>query len=553
MSPYVEILNQNNYAPQRGAGELGQPVYLPDFEAARAKTLYHVNKFNILASDRISVNRSLPDPRKESCRKLMYDLRNLPDASVIIVFHNEAWSTLLRTVHSVINRTPKKILKEIILVDDASDREFLKKPLNDYIDNVLNAPTSKWSPVRLLRSENRTGLIRARLIGAAQAQGSVLTFLDAHCEVTIGWLEPMLNRISNDRSTVVCPVIDIISEDTFAYAKSFELHWGGLNWNLHFRWFPIGQRELRAKQVRAKAAGGGDTDPYKTPIMAGGLFAIDRNYFYQIGSYDEEMDIWGGENIEMSLRIWQCGGRIEISPCSHVAHLFRKASPYTFPREGGVAGVLYTNLARVIDVWMDEYKSFFYEINPIAKKTIFGDDGQHHVKLRNIETRRQLKKKLECKPFSWFLKEVWPENFFPANDRFFGQIKSSAVASCLQRPNAKNVVGGHPVGRAELEPCAIETYSAQAFVYTKTGFLMTDESVCLDVTDPRPGAPVMMLACAEFERQKWRYETDRRHLIHIQSGLCATVDSRTDKQVTVARCSSYTGGQRWDMVPIDWK
>ena len=49
-------------------------------------------------------------------------------------------------------------------------------------------------------------------------------------------------------------------------------------------------------------------EPFPTPIMAGGLFSIDRQYFFQIGAYDDHMSIWGGENLEMSLRVWQCGG-----------------------------------------------------------------------------------------------------------------------------------------------------------------------------------------------------------------------------------------------------
>ena len=47
---------------------------------------------------------------------------DLPSASVILVFHNEGFSTLVRTVHSVINTSPPQYLKEIVMVDDFSSK-----------------------------------------------------------------------------------------------------------------------------------------------------------------------------------------------------------------------------------------------------------------------------------------------------------------------------------------------------------------------------------------------------------------------------------------------
>lgn len=54
-------------------------------------------------------------------------------------------------------------------------------------------------PVRVLRTGERSGLIRARLLGAREVTGQVITFLDAHVECTEGWLEPLLARIAEDR------------------------------------------------------------------------------------------------------------------------------------------------------------------------------------------------------------------------------------------------------------------------------------------------------------------------------------------------------------------
>ena len=58
----------------------------------------------------------------DRCLSLKYPTKLLT-ASVVIIFHNEAWSTLLRTVHTVLARSPQEYLKEIILVDDHSNFE----------------------------------------------------------------------------------------------------------------------------------------------------------------------------------------------------------------------------------------------------------------------------------------------------------------------------------------------------------------------------------------------------------------------------------------------
>lgn len=56
------------------------------------------------------------------CKEKKFDYLNLPKTSVVIAFYNEAWSTLLRTVHSVLETSPDILLEEVILVDDYSDK-----------------------------------------------------------------------------------------------------------------------------------------------------------------------------------------------------------------------------------------------------------------------------------------------------------------------------------------------------------------------------------------------------------------------------------------------
>lgn len=165
----------------QGWGDFGHAVTLP--ESITKKTEY-ISSFNstgysLYISDRISPNRSLEDLRPKECMRLeAYQTFDFGTLSIVIIFNNEAWSALIRTIWSVINRTPSRILKEIILVDDFSTHSFLKTDLEKYCDFYFK------NIIKIIRLKTRQGLINARLSGAKEAVSDVLVFLDSHCEVS---------------------------------------------------------------------------------------------------------------------------------------------------------------------------------------------------------------------------------------------------------------------------------------------------------------------------------------------------------------------------------
>ncbi|XP_066897917.1 inactive polypeptide N-acetylgalactosaminyltransferase-like protein 5 isoform X3 [Kogia breviceps] len=312
------------------------------------------------------------------CHKKQYP-SNLPTASIVICFHNEEFNALFRTVSSVMTLTPQHILEEIILVDDMSEFDDLKEKLDYHLETFRGK-------IKLIRNKKREGLIRARLIGASHASGDVLVFLDSHCEVNKVWLEPLLNAIVKDPRMVVCPLIDVIDYVTLEYQPSPIVR-GAFNWYLQFKWDHVFSYEMDGPE--------GPTRPIRSPAMAGGIFAINRHYFNEIGQYDKGMNLWGGENLELSLRIWMCGGQLFILPCSRVGHIDKQ---HTANHAGILKALAYNNL-RLVHTWLDEYKEQVFLRRPHLKYLAYGD----------ISERVELRKQLGCKSFQWYLDTVFPE------------------------------------------------------------------------------------------------------------------------------------------------
>ncbi|XP_050669507.1 putative polypeptide N-acetylgalactosaminyltransferase 9 [Leptidea sinapis] len=303
----------------------------------------------------------------------------------------------------------------------------LKGQLEDYI--------RRTPKVTLIRSRHRIGLIKARIIGAENAVSPVVVFLDSHCECTEGWLEPLLERISQDPTVVASPIVDHIEGNTFEYLPQSldNLLIGGFNWELKFIWIPI-SKNIWKNRTHLSA-------PVKTPTISGGLYAINMEFFARLGYYDDDFDIWGAENLELSFKAWMCGGSLEIVPCSRVGHVFRKKFPYRNKR-----GSFKKNSVRVAKVWLDDYAKYFYQRIGYVKG-YFGD----------VTKRKELREELKCKSFEWYLHNVYPEMKLPDENVAYGQnkhIKHSQTQKCL------TVLSSSSGPRVVLEHC-IDSVSQQ--------------------------------------------------------------------------------------------
>ena len=183
---------------------------------------------NVTLSDITPLDREIDDTRPQACRDIRYDVNELPTISVVTVFYNEPLSMILRTVHSVLNRTPPQLLKDVVIVNDHSTNE----DLDDKLDNYVKLLPEK---VRVLRTKKREGLIRARMVGFSVCTGDVVMFQDAHTEANVGWAEPMLLEILKNPKTIVQPEVEVIDAWTLQYYQSKgTVPRGGWTWDLRF-------------------------------------------------------------------------------------------------------------------------------------------------------------------------------------------------------------------------------------------------------------------------------------------------------------------------------
>ncbi|CDQ61630.1 unnamed protein product [Oncorhynchus mykiss] len=416
--------------------------------------------YNGYLSDRLSLARPIPDLRPDGCRNMSYPT-NLPQVSIIFIFVNEALSVILRSIHTAMNRTPSHLLKEIILVDDNSNnvhQEFLSNLItgnklmklillhthlqyllkNALVDVLVPSRTSDSSElkenlqnfvketnsqrpdfIKVVRHDKQEGLIRSRVSGWRAASAPVVALFDAHVEFNIGWAEPILLRIKEDRTRIVSPSFDNIKYDTFEI-EEYPLSAQGFDWELWCRYL---------NPPKAWWTQYNHTAPIRSPAIIG-CFVVDRKYFEEIGLLDEGMEVYGGENVELGIRVWQCGGSVEVLPCSRIAHIERAHKPYTQDLTAHVR----RNALRVAEVWMDEYKNHVYMAWNIPPQ----DSG---IDIGDLTERKALRNRLQCKSFRWFLANIYSEMRTYSDTVAYGVVKNMLRNDlCLdQGPDSDNI------------------------------------------------------------------------------------------------------------------
>merc|ERR1712194_751826 len=230
---------------------------------------------------------------------------------------------------------------------------------------------------------------------------------------------------------------------------------GGLGLGiLGFHW-RLGQKPLQHKTRHCKLLGA-----CPSPIMPGGLFAIDKTWFlHELEGYDKEMQLYGGEAMEISFKVWQCGGKVELVPCSHVYHVFRdsrywKGQVYKVPSE-----IIYRNKLRAADVWMDEFAGLVHlSMSPLPPGTTIG----------NLTAAKAVRERLKCKDFAWYMREVYPDLKVPnLTGSSVGSLHSSYRGHQICVDTLGDGRSGQPLG---IFGCHGE-HGAQAVLHAADGML----------------------------------------------------------------------------------
>ncbi|KAG5882557.1 hypothetical protein JTB14_007164 [Gonioctena quinquepunctata] len=212
-------------------------------------------------------------------------------------------------------------------------------------------------------------------------------------------------------------------------------------------------------------------------------------------------------------------------PCSRVGHIFRDFHPYSFPDNKDTHGI---NTARLAHVWMDEYKRFFFMHQPgLENNPIVGD----------LTHRKQLRQKLKCKSFKWYLDNIYPEKFIPdENVVALGQVRTEFDMCLDDLQLAEDKVG--PLGLYQCHPYLA---MSQYFSISHKGELRK-ENFCSEVFNERD---VQLTECHGHKREQYWVYYKNGTLFNPSVNRCLSSEGVENGRGVKADICKDTVYQRW--------
>ncbi|VDN28502.1 unnamed protein product [Cylicostephanus goldi] len=236
--------------------------------------------------------------------------------------------------------------------------------------------------------------------------------------------------------------------------------------------------------------------------MAGGYFAISTKWFWELGGYDEGLDIWGGEQYELSFKI---SGAVCGSISNHLAipvgHIYRcKYMPF---KNAGKGDFISRNYKRVAEVWMDEYKHNLYKHRPGV--------GDADTELRNKAAR------------------MCVDTQFKQSQQRFGLRK------CISDdPNSGGEQNLRITRWHDIRP--------------------EGRNVCFDVSTSDDKAPVVLFDChSQKGNQLFKYRIETQMIYHPVSNQCLTAETDGSGFVFMRKCDNDSPNQKWTWQVLDEK
>lgn len=219
------------------------------------------------------------------------DSQNKPLVSLIFPAKNEGNN--VRTTLESAMQVKTSYPFEMIVVDDGST--------DGCCEFIHSHPAAER--IKLVRTEG-IGLPRAKNLGAQHAKGDYLIFCDAHLFFEDGWIELLLAPIRSGQADGTTPGIAPTNNPTVAgYGQTVD-HNLAVQWNAWRK------------------------NPFPTAVLPGGCYAVSKEVFTDIGGFDQGFQVWGYEDVEISLKMWLFGYKCYAQPKVKILHLFRQAHPY---------------------------------------------------------------------------------------------------------------------------------------------------------------------------------------------------------------------------------